>query len=245
VAYETEPGITIPALIFTPLSGPERKPAIVFADGKGKSAAASEAEELAERGYVVLVPDLRGFGETQPVLDRRYYFVRNFGDYENATTALLIGKTMAGMRAADLVRALDVLAARSDVDRSRMAVTGRGGAAIPALMAALFDNRVSSLALDGMLTSYESVVRERISQGLSEQIVPSALKYFDLPDAVAALAPRRVAVFNGVNPLGQELTARRLRAEYASAAGIEINVRDKDEQPFVPLLDKFLRSAPR
>ncbi len=147
LVYESEAGIQIPALLFIPKNGPARKPAILFADARGKSAAAAEAEQLAAKGYIVLAPDLRGFGETQPVLDRRDYFVRNFGDYENTLTALLIGKTMVGMRASDLVRGVDLLAARNDVDASRIAATGRAAAAVPALFAALFDNRIGSLAL--------------------------------------------------------------------------------------------------
>jgi cephalosporin-C deacetylase-like acetyl esterase len=239
LVYESEPGISIPALLFLPKSGPARKPAVVFADARGKSATAPEAEQLAAKGYVVLVPDLRGFGETQPALDRRDYFVRNFGDYENVLTALVIGKTMVGMRAADLVRGIELLAARSDVDGSRISVTGRAAAAIPALFAALFDKRIGRVALDGMLVSYESVVNERIHQGMVEQWIPSVLKEFDLPDVVASIAPAKVAVYNAVNPLGQELTAARLRQEYARSAA-ETGVRDRDEQPFVPILERFL-----
>jgi len=241
LTYESEPGISIPALVFVPKSGEARKPAVVFADAGGKSAAAAEAAQLAAKGYIVLAPDLRGFGETQPPLDRRDYFVRAFGDYENTLTALIIGKTMAGMRASDLVRGVDLLAARNDVDASRIAVTGRAAAAIPALLAALFDDRIRSLALDGMLASYELVVNERIHQGIADQFIPSALKYFDLPDVIAAIAPRQVAVFNGVNPLGQELPVGRLRQEYARSAA-EIGVRDREEQPFVPILEPFLSS---
>ena len=241
LTYESEPGVAIPALLFVPNGGPARKPAIIFADGKGKASAAAEAEQLAAKGYITLVPDLRGLGETQPALDRRDSFVRNFGDYGNTLTALLIGKTMVGMRAADVVRAVDLLAARQDVDPARIAVVGRTAAAIPALFAALFDSRIKSLAVDGMLLSYDAVVNQRIHQGIVDQIVPSALKYFDLPDVIAAIAPRRVAVFNGVNPLGREVTLGRLRREYPHAA-IEVAVRDREEQPFVPLLERFLNS---
>jgi cephalosporin-C deacetylase-like acetyl esterase len=241
ITYESELGLSIPALLFVPNGGPARKPAIVFADGNGKSSAAAEAEQLAAKGYIALVPDLRGFGETQPALDRRDSFVRYFGDYRNTLTALLIGKTMVGMRAADVVRGVDLLAARNDVDPSRIVAVGRGAAGIPALLGALFDNRIKSLALDGMLVSYEAVVKERIHQGIADQIIPSALKYFDLPDLVAAIAPRGVAVFNGVNPLGQELTIGRLRQEYGRSAN-QIGVRDREEQPFAPILERFFSS---
>jgi cephalosporin-C deacetylase-like acetyl esterase len=244
LAYESEPGITIPALLFVPSQGAARKRAVILADSRGKSAAAAEAEELAAHGYLVLAPDLRGFGETLPRTDRRDTFVRNFGDYENAMTALLVGKTLVGMRAADVSAAVSVLAARSDADASRVAVVGRGGAAIPALLAAVLDNRIGGLAVDGMLVSYQAVVTERLHQGVVEQIIPSALKYFDLPDLISAVAPRRVAVFNGVNPLGQEIPIRRLREMYAGVAGPpEISVRDREEQPFAPLLERFLESA--
>ncbi len=241
LTYESEPGIAIPALLFIPNGGPARQPAVIFADGRGKSSAAAEAEQLASRGYITLVPDLRGLGETQPPLDRRDSFVRNFGDYKSTLTGLLVGKTMVGMRAADVVRAVDVLAARPDVDSSRIAVVGRAAAAIPTLFAALFDSRIQSVVVDGMLLSYDAVVHARIHQGIVEQIVPSALKYFDLPDVIAAIAPRRVAVYNGVNPLGQEVTLARLRQEYPHAVS-EFAVRDREEQPFVPILERFLTS---
>jgi cephalosporin-C deacetylase-like acetyl esterase len=229
--------------LFVPNNGAARKPAVVFVDGRGKSAAAGDAEKLAAAGYIVLAPDARGFGETQPPLDRRDYFVRNFGDYENTLTALVIGKTMVGMRAGDIVRGVDLLAARNDVDASRITAVGRSAAAIPALFAALFDQRIARLAVDGMLLSYEAVVQERIHQGIIDQIIPSVLKHFDLPDVVAAIAPRKVAVFNGVNPLGQEVTAVRLKQEYGSAA--ETGVRDREEEAFVPILTGFLNSPAR
>jgi cephalosporin-C deacetylase-like acetyl esterase len=241
LTYQTEPGVAIPALLFVPNGGAARKSAVLFADGRGKGAAAAEAEQLAAKGYIALVPDLRGLGETQPALDRRDSFVHNFGDYKNSLAALLIGKTMVGLRAADLVRGVDLLAARQDVDPSRITVVGRTGAAIPALFATLFDSRIKSLAVDGMLLSYDAVVNERIHQGIVDQIIPSVLKYFDLPDVISAIAPRRVGVFNGVNPLGQEVTNARLRQEYGTSAS-EIGVRDREEQPFVPILERFLNS---
>ena len=240
LTYETEPGISIPALLFVPPGGPARKRAVILSDSRGKAAAAADAEKLAEKGNIVLVPDLRGFGETEPPLDRRDYFFRNFGDYESALTALLVGKTLVGMRAADVTAGVDLLAARADVDPARIAAVGRADAALPTLFAALFDRRINRVVLDQMLVSYQSVVDERLNQNIPAEIVPSALKYFDIPDVVSALSPRQVAIFNGINPLGQELTAAKLKEAYAGVATpVEVAVRDRQEQEFAPL-ERFL-----
>src|SRR5262249_46484440 len=116
-------------------------------------------------------------------------------------------------------------------------------AGVATLLAAVFDSRIARLVLDGILVSYESVVSERMNQGIAEQIVPGALKYFDLPDVVAAIAPRKVAIYNAVNPLGQELTLRQLRATYPGQGSvIEMGVRDREEQPFIPILERFLEA---
>jgi hypothetical protein len=91
-----------------------------------------------------------------------------------------------------------------------------------------------------MLLSYDVVAQERIHQGIVDQIVPSALRHFDLPDVIASLAPRKAGVFNGVNPVGQEVGIARMRQVYGSAAA-EVGVRDREEQPFPPILERFLR----
>ena len=65
---------------------------------------------------------------------------------------------MAGMHALDVARGIDLLAARSDVAASRNAAIGRAAAALPTLFAELFDDRISKLALDGMLVSSDNPV---------------------------------------------------------------------------------------
>src|SRR5579885_977576 len=242
LVYESEPGIFIPALLFVPDSGGGRKPGILIADSRGKSASTSDAEALAAQGNVVLAADLRGFGETRPKMNETGSYARYFGNYREAMMALLIGTTMTGMRALDIVRGLDLLTQRADVDAARIAVAGRGGAAIPALYAALFDRRVSSVVVEEMLNSYESVVSGRIAVGVTDQIVPSVLKYFDLPDVVSAIAPRRVVLSGNVNGVGRRVSTSAVRAAYASAiaayeragaAGmLRIVTRNEDEESF-------------
>ncbi len=71
-------------------------------------------------------------------------------------------------------------------------------------------------------------------------MVPGALKFFDLPDPVAAIAPREVWIVNAVDPLGHRLgisqvkrqNLRALEAFKLLGADGSIRIRDRrdDEQ---------------
>ncbi|MEZ5400874.1 MAG: acetylxylan esterase [Bryobacteraceae bacterium] len=202
LTYESEPGIEIPALLYTP-STSGRHPAAVVVYGRGKAAAHDDARKLAANGKVVLSIDLRGMGETSEAPDENESdWPRYFGNYEAAMTAMLTGKPLVTMRAEDIARAVDLLASRGDVDPARIELHGQGAAAVPALYAAAFDARIGETRLREMLVSYESVVRQRIHRGQWENAVPGALRLFDLPDLVRWIAPRRVTVESTVGPLG-------------------------------------------
>ncbi|MCL4394372.1 MAG: acetylxylan esterase, partial [Chloroflexi bacterium] len=201
--YESEPGILIPSLLFLPANSGGRKASVVYVNGAGKAAGMPDIEPLVRSGLIVLAIDVRGFGETLPGDGKGSEFSRPFGDYDSAMTALLIGKSLPGMRAQDIARAVDLLSTRSEVDRARIFGYGKGAGAVPMLYAAVLDSRIQRVALEGMLASYESVIDRRIHRQVFEQIVVGALRHYDLPDMIACLAPRRVSVISTVDPLGR------------------------------------------
>lgn len=221
--YESEPGIQVPALLFLPQkAGATRKPAMVYLNGRGKAAGVSEdVEPIVKSGLIVLSLDARGIGETQVSTEKNAGdFGRYFGDFDSAMTAIIIGKTMPGMRALDISRGVDLLLARNDVDGANIFGLGKDTGAVPMLYAAALDNRIRRLALEGMLVSYDSVVSHRIHQQIFEEVVPSALKYFDLPDLVAGLAPRPVWIVNAVNGLGHPVPSSEVRGAYTRATQV-------------------------
>lgn len=221
LTFESAPGIVIPALLFLPESTSGKAPPILYLHERGKAAEAGpggEIEELARAGAAVLAIDLRGTGETREDLDRSDAFFTYFGAFESAMTAMLVGKTLIGLRAQDIVRAVDLLASRGDVEMRRLTAYGFGEAATTLLHAAALDDRIRNVVLKNMLASYESVVSEKISQRVFENIVPGVLAKYDLPDLAACLAPRRVSLVNPVNPRGQRLGLPQARSQYGSAA---------------------------
>jgi cephalosporin-C deacetylase-like acetyl esterase len=223
LAFESAPGIVIPALIFTPEGAPGKRPPILYLHEGGKADEAEpggEIEQLVRAGAAVLAIEVRGTGETREELDRTDAFFNYFGAFESAMTAMLVGKTLIGLRAQDVVRAVDLLASRGDVEMQRLSAYGFGEAAPVLLHAAALDDRIKGVVLKNMLVSYESVVTEKISRRVFENIVPGVLANYDLPDLVATLAPRRVTIVNPVNSRGQrlELSQVRLQCETAKAA---------------------------
>jgi len=237
LVYDSEPGIMIPALLFVPERAKSKKPAVLYVDGGGKSAATCDAEQLVKSGFVVLSIDARGFGETKVSTDiNSNEFDRYFGDYDDAMTALLIGKTMVGMRARDISRGIDLLAARPEVDRDKIYGFGKDAGAVPTLYVAALDERIQQVALEGMLVSYEYVVNHRIHRRVLESVVPAALKFYDLPDLVSIIAPRDVWIVNAVDPLGHPLGLSEVKRQYARAvedfriAGVANRLRIRDRK---------------
>lgn len=219
LAYESEPGIVVPSLLYIPEGGAARKPALLMVDGAGKAGSRAAQEHFAQAGVIVLSIDARGLGETRPDIGTGD-FARYFGDYDDGMSAVMLGKTLAGMRAEDIVRGLDLLSARPDVDAERLSGWGKDAGAVPLLYAAAFDKRLRRVSLEGMLVSYESLVNLRIHRRMFEQVVPGALREFDLPDVVAALAPRTVWLIDTVNPLGRKVHADEINRVYRRSAGL-------------------------
>ena len=253
LTYESESGITIPSLLFVPDGGDDKKAAVLMVSGDGKKASAPQAEQLVKSGMVVLSLDARGFGETQVNADvNSKEFDHYFGDFRDAMTALLVGKTMVGMRALDVTRGIDLLSARSDIDRDKIYVYGKNGGAVPALYAAVLDRRIRKLVLEGMLSSYNSIVENKIHRQVFESVVPGALKFYDLPDLVATLAPRKVSIVSSTDPLGHDLSANEVRKEYGRALeayrqmGMEraIHIRDLSPGEDTTTIYRELTEAP-
>jgi cephalosporin-C deacetylase-like acetyl esterase len=201
--YESEPGITIPAFLAIPTTGAGKRKAIIYVDGSGKAMAAAKIDKWIAEGKVVLAMDIRGLGELASERTNDPWF----GDAASIQAALLIGRTMVGMRALDITRAVDLLTSRPDVDPSGIETIGIGRASVPVLYAAAFDKRIQAVELEGLLASYQSIIDSKIHRQVFEQIVQGAIRDYDLPDLVKTLAPRRVAIRSKVDAMGEPLAS--------------------------------------
>jgi hypothetical protein len=145
--------------------------------------------------------------------------------------ALLVGESILGMRVDDTIRAMDLLAARSDVDPASITVYGSGAMGPVVLHAAALDSRIRRVVIENTLTSYRMVLDEPLHRNISEVLIPGVLRKYDLGDLLLAVGGR-VTVINPENAAGDVITADQFYKElsYVPADRVKVIFR-KTEDP--------------
>ena len=178
LALEVEPGLEISGTLYAPIA-PGRKSAILLVDLDTPL-----AERLAAHGAVVL--NLQPRGVPAP----------STGEDQAATKqnirAWVIGKNLAGMRAGDIERGVDVLLAQADVDAGSVRAAARNVSGVWLLMAASIDARIGKIWLDRTPYSLRAALEVPIARDLHDAVIPGFALHWDLEDLVKAMAPRPV-----------------------------------------------------
>ncbi len=195
VRFAVEPGDRVPAWLLVPHADPpqlEKRPGMLclhqtIAIGKdepaglGPNPELAYARELADHGYVCIVPDYPNFGE---------YKVDPYAmGYASAT--------MKGIW--NHLRAVDLLASLPEVDPGRLGVIGHSLGGHNAIFAALYDPRLRAVVSSCGFCSFTHYYHGNVL-GWSHRGYMPLLKTrydldlsripFDFPELIAALAPR-------------------------------------------------------
>ncbi len=230
VSYAVEPGERVQAYLFRP-GTPGPHPAVLcvhqhhrqFHLGKSEPAGlAGDREqfyalELAARGYVTLAPDAIGFEERQhPGLPGQEY------ERFEANKRLTEGSCLQAKMLWDLMRALDYLAARREVDARRIGCLGHSLGGQETLFLCAVDRRVAVGVSSCGFSSYRALFDGAINHNFAAY-VPGLLRHGDLDRVLGLVAPRPFLALAGhddpIFPLaGVRATVRHARPAYAEAA---------------------------
>ena len=96
------------------------------------------------------------------------------------------------MRAHDLLVAIDVLAARPDVDASSIHGYARGVKGVWLLLAAAVDQRLAKIWLDRTPWSIAAALVDPLTNYLFDAMIPHFALHWDFQDLVDAMGDRRV-----------------------------------------------------
>jgi len=227
VVFDTEATMSVPAYLLVPDARRDAPPGAavlaIHGHGAGKSLVCGietggpgddYAHALASLGYVVLAPDLRGFGERRDWSpDDKYHC-----DWD------LVCATMAGIvplerNLWDLQRALDVLCAHPLVDPARVAAAGLSYGGTSTLFLTALDDRVKVAVVSGYLSSWQAA--HTIPWNMcGSQVMPGQLGRIEHVDLGALIAPRPLLVESGTDDLifpvaSAQATVATLRRVYA------------------------------
>jgi dienelactone hydrolase len=227
VVFDSESTMSVPAELLVPLDRSEPGPAVlaIHGHGPGKSQVcglthdADEppngdyAHQLARRGYVVLAPDLRCFGERLDWNPPDHYACDT-----NLVHAVMAGEVPLAANLWDLSRALDVLEQHPLVDPRRMGAVGLSYGGTCTLFLAALDDRVAASVVSGYLSSWAEAHKMPWNM-CGSQVLPGMLGRFEHVDIAALIAPRPLLVESGrdddIFPLeAAEATVAELRRVY-------------------------------
>ena len=161
LVFESHPGLFVTSNLYLP-SPPrsKRMPAILISHSHHAPKTQGELQDMgmtwARHGAIVLVLDHLGHGERRQHpfvasddyegsfrLSRQDYYFR----YNTGLQLQLVGESLIGWMARDLVRGVDLLSARDDVDPDRLILIGAvAGGGDPAGVAAALDPRIDAVA---------------------------------------------------------------------------------------------------
>jgi hypothetical protein len=223
----SDPKVWVPAWLFRPRKSDPAKPVVLVLDPAGRNGGWQEGglyQSMALQGYPVCVADLRGVGDLAPEFGRgspRY--ARSHEEEENyAWASLILGPPLVGQRVTDILALVQALANYQPLTGRKIRVAAQGKMTVPAAFAAAMTPRVASLYLSGGLISFRNIVDSENYSHPFANFVPGLLLHTDLPDVIAAIAPRPVTLAGSVDATGKPAPESVVNAAYKSAANVSI-----------------------
>jgi len=146
LVYESRAGVYVTANLYLPSPPHGKMPAIVIIHSHHNPKTQGELQDMgmtwARQGCMVLVMDQISYGERRqhPPGPRQDYRFR----YINGIQLHLIGDSLMGWMVWDVMRGVDLLLSREDVDREKIILTGSvAGGGDPAAVTAAIDTRIA------------------------------------------------------------------------------------------------------
>ena len=209
---------------------------ILLLDDRGKASAAVEggwAEQLAKKGYQVIVPDLNGFGELSGGFTYGDAIIQDV-PLNIWYAGILTHKSPLAIRVEEIKIMVDFIKNLS----TPTSITGLacGVLASDLLHAAVIHKEFNRIALVRPLYSYLSIVQEK--EYHPKYVMSTAagvIASYDMPDLVAAVHPLRIAVLNPVNSMDQpidntlfEQTYRDAKQQYGVSPAWTVSCEEND-----------------
>ena len=242
---QTEPLMNVPCWLLVPddISEEERRPAILALHGHGlgrdqvagvglddpelaqriRTANYDYGRQFARRGYVVLVPDHRGFGERSGNRDRL-----GNRDYCNLLMIkqALLGRNPLMSNIYDVCRCVDYLQNRPDVDAERIGAVGLSYGGTMALFTTALEPRIKVACVSCYMNSFRKYALE-MDNFCGNQTPSDLLTFAEMWDVAISIAPRPLLLESGMRDSGFPIEQARMANEKVRAAYVSLGHGDR------------------
>ncbi len=206
VVFETRPGSSVLAYLLIPKQASGKVPAvisipghgrgvddIVGVDEKGKDRTQKVgyqydyAVQIAEQGMAAVAIEPMGFGCRRDNITK----AKGLGTaacQPAAGAALLFGETMVGWRVWDVMRTIDWIESRPELDASRVGCMGISGGGTITLFSSAVEPRIKAAFVSGYLNTFRDSILS-LSHCI-DNYVPGILNWAEMYDVAGLIAPR-------------------------------------------------------
>ena len=152
------------------------------------------AIQVAEAGMAAVAIEPMGFGCRRDPINARIGLARKACD-PAAGGALLVGQTMVAWRVWDVMRTIDYIATRSELDAGRVGCMGISGGGTITTFGAALDPRIRVALVSGYLNTFRDSIGSLAH--CIDNYVPGILNWAEMHDIAGLIAPRPLFVESG------------------------------------------------
>jgi dienelactone hydrolase len=213
IVFDSRPGVSVLAYVLLPATSAARVPVVVCVPGHGRGVddivgideqgrdridkpgyEHDFALQVVEAGMAAVAIEPMGFGCRRDPLNARQGLAQK-GCEPVAGGALLVGQTLLGWRVRDIMRTIDYVSTRSDLEPGRVGCMGISGGGTATLFASALEPRIRAAMVSGYLNTFRDSIGSLAH--CVDNYVPGILNWAEMHDVAGLVAPRPLFVESG------------------------------------------------
>jgi dienelactone hydrolase len=213
VVFDSAPGVSVLVYLLVPTGATGRRPTMICVPGHGRGVddivgiddqgrdrtdkagyQHDFAIQVVEAGMAAVAVEPMGFGCRRDDVNARQGLSRKACD-PVAGAAMMIGQTLLAWRVWDVMRTIDYIATRDELDAGRIGCMGISGGGTVTLFSTALEPRIRVAMLSGYLNTFRASVASIVH--CTDNYVPGILNWAEMHDVAGLLAPRPLFVESG------------------------------------------------
>jgi dienelactone hydrolase len=213
LVFDSRAGVSVLAYVLIPNNAPTRWPVVICVPGHGRGVddivgiddqgrdrtdkagyQHDFAIQVAEAGMAAVAIEPLGFGCRRDEITAK----KGLGSsacQPAAGGAMLVGETMIGWRVWDVMRTVDYISTREDLDATRVGLMGISGGGTVTVFGTALEPRIRAAMVSGYLNTFEHSIGS-LSHCI-DNYVPGILNWAEMYDIAGLIAPRPLFVESG------------------------------------------------